>query len=63
VAQVKQAGYLVAAFTVNDKRRARELVGRGVDCLITDAPDRIAAALDAMGGTEGSAAVVPKVGR
>ena len=63
VAQVKQAGYQVAAFTVNDGRRARELVGRGVDCLITDAPDRIRAALDAMDGIGRSAAVVPEVGR
>jgi len=64
VAQVKQAGHQVAAFTVNDGRRGRELIGRGVDCLITDAPDRIAAALGAMGGIRDSAAaVVPKAGR
>lgn len=63
VTQVKQAGYLVAAFTVNDGRRARELTRRGVDCLITDAPDRIEAAIDAMEKSGGSAAAVPDVGR
>ncbi len=63
VAQVKQSAYQVAAFTVNDGRRARELVRRGVDCLITDAPDRIAAALDAKAGIGGSDPVVSQVGR
>ncbi len=63
VAQVKQAGYQVAAFTVNEGRRARELVGRGVDCVITDAPDRIAAALDATGGVRTSAVAVSEVDR
>ncbi|MDH3234758.1 MAG: glycerophosphodiester phosphodiesterase family protein [Alphaproteobacteria bacterium] len=47
VAQVKSAGYKVAAFTVNQKQRARELIDCNVDCLITDVPDRIAAALEA----------------
>ncbi len=45
VAQVKGAGYKAAAFTVNQKHRARDLIDCAVDCLITDAPDRIAAAL------------------
>ncbi len=58
VAQVKQAGYHVAAFTVNQKRRARELVDRGVDCVISDAPDRIATALDLDGGEVLSALAV-----
>jgi len=38
VAEIKQAGYGVAAFTVNDPSRARKLIARGVDCLITDEP-------------------------
>ena len=41
VGQVKNAGYGVAAFTVNQARRARDLVDCDVDCVITDAPDRI----------------------
>jgi glycerophosphoryl diester phosphodiesterase len=45
VARIKQSGYLVAVFTVNQKRRAGQLMQWGVDCLITDAPDRIATAL------------------
>lgn len=45
-AKVKAAGYGLAAFTVNDGPTARRLLARGVDCLITDAPDVIAAALD-----------------
>ena len=46
VGQVKNAGYGVAAFTVNQARRARDLVDCDVDCMITDVPDRIAAALN-----------------
>jgi glycerophosphoryl diester phosphodiesterase len=45
VAKVKRAGYQLAAFTVNDPARARRLVRLGVDCIITDRPDAIAAAL------------------
>lgn len=45
VARIKRAGYLVAVFTVNQERRARQLMQWDVDCLITDAPDRIATAL------------------
>ena len=43
---IKDAGYGLAAFTVNDAGRARELIAAGVDCIITDAPGAIAAALD-----------------
>ena len=45
VAETKAAGYGLAVYTVNDPQQARELVGWGIDCLITDAPDVIAAAL------------------
>ncbi len=44
--EIKQAGYGSAVFTVNDPKRARLLLARGVDCIITDAPGKIAAALD-----------------
>lgn len=43
-AEVKAAGYQLACFTVNDPARARRLAGWPVDCLISDAPDRIAEA-------------------
>jgi len=43
-AEVKDAGYQLACYTVNDAARAAELSGGMVDCLISDAPDRIAAA-------------------
>ncbi len=45
VAKVKRAGYQLAAFTINDPKRARHLVGFGVDCIITDRPDVIVEAL------------------
>jgi len=44
-AKIKRAGYQLAAFTVNDPKKARRLIGFGVDCIITDRPDVIAAAL------------------
>ena len=45
VGWIKRAGYALAAFTVNDPKMARKLVNWGVDCIITDKPDTIAAAL------------------
>ncbi len=44
-AKVKRAGYQLAAFTVNDPKKAQRLVRLGVDCIITDRPDAIEAAL------------------
>ena len=38
---VKQAGYQLAAFTINDAKQARGLYEIGVDCIITDRPDLI----------------------
>ncbi|MFQ5774105.1 MAG: glycerophosphodiester phosphodiesterase family protein [Kiloniellaceae bacterium] len=43
--RIKGAGYGLAAFTVNDPAAARRLLAWGVDCIITDAPGAIAAAL------------------
>ena len=63
VAEIKRAGYQVAAFTVNQKRRARELIACQVDCLISDAPDRIASAIDPLGGENGPASAVRQAGR
>ena len=45
VAKIKTAGYELAAYTVNDPVEARELAGWGVDCMISDDPALIAAAL------------------
>jgi len=45
VVEIKAAGYQLAAYTVNDAKRARRLAAWSVDCLISDAPGRIAAAL------------------
>ncbi len=45
VAKVKRAGYQIAAFTVNDPKKAQRLIRFGVDCIITDRPDIIAEAL------------------
>lgn len=58
VAQVKGAGYKVAAFTVNQKQRARDLIDCNVDCVITDAPDKIATALEQGPGRAKSRAAV-----
>lgn len=46
VEKMKRAGYGVAAFTVNKPARARRLLGLGVDCIITDVPDTIRAAIE-----------------
>ncbi|GAB4189967.1 MAG: glycerophosphodiester phosphodiesterase [Thalassobaculales bacterium] len=42
---VTAAGFLLAAWTVNDPARARELVAWGVDAVITDDPAGLASAL------------------
>jgi glycerophosphoryl diester phosphodiesterase len=44
-AEVKAAGYLLSVYTINDPLDARALVAMGVDCVITDSPDVILAAL------------------
>jgi glycerophosphoryl diester phosphodiesterase len=38
---VKDAGYRLLTYTVNDPQRAEELLSWSVDCIITDAIDRI----------------------
>jgi len=40
--EAHRAGCAVLAWTVNDRRAARKLLGWGVDCLVTDRLDRIA---------------------
>lgn len=40
--RIKDAGYALAVFTVNDPARARELYGWGVDSIISDRPDAVA---------------------
>jgi glycerophosphoryl diester phosphodiesterase len=45
VMAIKRAGYPILVWTVNDAARARELVGWGVDSLITDAPAAVAGGL------------------
>ena len=46
MAWAKSAGYYVNAWTVNDAQRARTFQRLGVNCLITDDPARIIAALE-----------------
>jgi glycerophosphoryl diester phosphodiesterase len=41
---IKTAGYEVAAFTVNDPEHAVELFGSGIDCVISDDPERMLSA-------------------
>lgn len=43
--EIKAAGYTLSVYTINDGAVARALVGMGVDCIISDAPDVILAAL------------------
>ena len=42
---IKKAGYILSVYTINEGDVARALVGMGVDCVITDAPDVILRAL------------------
>ena len=44
-AEIRGLGYGLAVYTVNEPARARELMGFGVQCIISDAPDRILAAV------------------
>jgi glycerophosphoryl diester phosphodiesterase len=46
-AEIKAAGYLLGVYTINDPAMARDLLEMGVDCIITDAPDVIAATIAA----------------
>jgi len=43
--EVKQAGFALSAYTIDHPALARALVAMGVDCVITDKPDVILAAL------------------
>lgn len=43
--EIRKAGYTLSVYTINDGDVAKALVGMGVDCVITDAPDVILAAL------------------
>lgn len=43
--EIKKAGYLLSTYTINDPDVARVLAAMGTDCVITDAPDVILAAL------------------
>ena len=45
MAQARRSGHYVNAWTVNDRARAIELAGLGVNAIITDDPARIIAAL------------------
>ncbi len=42
---IKQAGFILSVYTIDDPAVARALVGMGVDCVITDAPDVILSAI------------------
>jgi glycerophosphoryl diester phosphodiesterase len=44
-AEIRRQGYGLAAYTVNDGIKARQLREIGVQCIITDTPDRILASL------------------
>ncbi len=43
--EIRRAGYALSVYTINEGDVARALVGMGVDCVITDAPDVILRAL------------------
>ena len=44
--EIRKAGYALSVYTINDGDVARALIGMGVDCIITDAPDVILAAIN-----------------
>ncbi|MBM3533266.1 MAG: glycerophosphodiester phosphodiesterase [Alphaproteobacteria bacterium] len=41
VAEIHRSGFACVTWTVNDPQAAKRLLGWGVDCIITDAPDLI----------------------
>ena len=43
--EIRKAGYTLSVYTIDDGDVAKALVGMGVDCIITDAPDVILAAI------------------
>ena len=43
---IRKAGYALSVYTIDDGAVAKALIGMGVDCIITDAPDVILAALN-----------------
>jgi glycerophosphoryl diester phosphodiesterase len=43
--EIRKAGYALGVYTINDGDVAKALVGMGVQCVISDAPDVILAAL------------------
>jgi glycerophosphoryl diester phosphodiesterase len=43
---IRKAGYALSVYTIDDGEVARALIGMGVDCIITDAPDVILAAIN-----------------
>ena len=49
VRKMKDKGYTILAWTVNDTERMLELVGWGVDGIITDVPDEALVALQDAG--------------
>ncbi|MDI1283271.1 MAG: glycerophosphodiester phosphodiesterase family protein [Reyranella sp.] len=44
--EIRKAGYALSVYTIDDGDVARALIGMGVDCVITDAPDVILAAFN-----------------
>ena len=44
--EIRKAGYLLSVYTINDGEVARLLMGMGVQCIISDAPDVILSALN-----------------
>ncbi len=47
--EIRKAGYALSVYTINDPDVARALLGMGVDCIITDAPDVILGVLPTKG--------------
>jgi len=43
--EIRRAGYALGVYTINDGDVAKALAGMGVQCVITDTPDVILAAL------------------
>jgi glycerophosphoryl diester phosphodiesterase len=43
--EIRKAGYTLSVYTIDDGDVAKALVGMGVECIITDAPDVILAAI------------------
>jgi glycerophosphoryl diester phosphodiesterase len=52
IAAIHQRGFRAWVYTVNDPRRARELIDAGIDGIITDFPETLLKLRDSLAGSD-----------